>query len=103
VGFILLEYLCECGARIESLEDRSDPARVITHLGCGGAVAERTIPAVKSLTRWGSVSRGASDPPPPNVMDTRPLADGMPISQFREKRRKYHRDRRLAKIRSWVS
>jgi hypothetical protein len=101
MGYVLLEFRCRhCGARIESLEDRAQPAQTIAHAGCGG-LADRTISAVRSLTVWGSVSRGArEEPPSPGCLDTRPLADGMPLREWRAKQRAYRRDQRRAWVKS---
>lgn len=97
MSFVLLEYACRlCGARHESLEARSAPAKTIPHPPCGcAAVADRVVSAPKVKTCWASaVTTAKSEPRPgPAAMDTRPLAEGMPPSQWRKKRSEMWRDR----------
>lgn len=54
-----------------------------------GAASERTLSTnlVTTVCPYSFV-RGKSDPPPnPMVMDTRPLAEGMPLKEWRKKNR----------------
>lgn len=101
MSWIMLEYQCSCGDRVESLERRSDPSSSIDH-GCG-EMAVRCLSAVRGSVKLGEVTRGRSEPPPPEVLDTRPLADGMPLAEFRARRRKYHADRRYSQIKQELS
>lgn len=85
MSFILLEYRCpECGASIESLETRAAPAATVPHCG---ASAARIISAVSGRLKRGEVTTGKNGDPPPGVIDTRPLADGMSVHEFRAKHR----------------
>lgn len=103
MSYILLEYECRaCGERIESLESRAAPSRIVPHAPCN-AVAVRVISAPKIATQWATVTRGKSDPPPPGALDTRALADGMKRSEWRAQRSKWHQDRRRAQVRNMVS
>lgn len=53
------------------------------------------------LVRRGEVVQGKVDAHPGDhyVMDTRPLADGMPLKEFKERRAKVHRDIVLKQMR----
>lgn len=97
MSYIMIEYLCEvCGDRFESLEDRGAPAASLPHCG---KEASRVISAVTGSVKLGSVTQGKNEAPPPNVIDTRPLADGEPLSKWKAKRAKQTRDMRIAEIR----
>lgn len=97
----MLEYACDrCGARTESLELRSSPAATKPCPKCKRGRAGRAVSAPLVKIPIVSVSRGKSDPPPgPLTMDTRPLADGMPLKEWRKKRSAIRRDRRRAQNR----
>lgn len=100
MSFILLEYQCTaCGASLESLEKRSAPAQTIAHPPCD-AEAERVISAVAGRLKRGEVTRGASAPRPANVMDTRPLAEGMPLKEFRRQRAAKRAKERYSRIKA---
>ncbi len=96
------DYWCDdCRWRGESLEEM--PVR--PHVACGscGAPAEAVIGAPKPMTVWGVVQRGKSDEKPPGAMDTSPLADGMPLHEWKARRKKQRDDERRARIRKMVS
>ena len=94
MSWLLLEYRCDCGVTIESLERRGEEPPTLPCRVCGGT-ADRAISAVRSKTVWGAaVSTGKSDPPPPGVMDTRGLAEGMSYAEFRQRRRQDRIERR---------
>ena len=100
--WFLCEFLCEsCGQVHESLEKRSAIPGAID-CPCGSK-AERCISAPKVKTPLITVATGKSDPPPPHVLDTRPLAEGQSYSKFKAERRKYHRDRTYAKVKQLVA
>lgn len=86
MSYILLEYQCTCGARLESLESRSAPSRSLLHPSCGGR-AERCISAVRGRVKLGEVTQGKSDPPPPWVRSTAAIGDGQSISAWRQEHR----------------
>ena len=94
------DYRCTtCGCATESFEDRSAPP---DHVPCANpscdAGAERIFSAAKIGTNWsGDVVRGKSDERPHGgVLDTRALADGMPLQEWKAKRREYWRNKDLA-------
>jgi hypothetical protein len=81
-SFILLEYLCPtCGQRIESLETRAAPSTQIPHCD---TLAPRVPSAVHGRVKAGEVVSGTSDERPPGVLNTEPLADGQPYSEWRK-------------------
>ena len=89
MSYIIVEFSCApCGRRFESLENRPPPDAAPCP-SCGES-SERVISAPKHKTVWASaVTTAKSDPPPsPYYMDTRPLAEGMPLAEWKEKRRK---------------
>jgi hypothetical protein len=92
VSFILLEYDCPRCGRFEELISRSaaESARRRPHSPCG-SVAERVISAVRCMTKYGTVTRGKSDPPPPHAMNTQAIADGMTTSEWRQRRKAQRR------------
>lgn len=52
-------------------------------------------PRIKSMSVAASVSRGpVAKPDSPMYLDTRELGEGMPASEWREKRRKLYQERR---------
>lgn len=101
MSWIMLEYGCpSCGLRFESLEPRCEQPG---ELECEcGATAPRVMSAPLGRMKLGEVTRGKSDPPPPHVMDTRPLADGMPLKEFKRQRREQAVKKRWAQIKSEV-
>ena len=50
-----------------------------------------------------SVHRGKDDPRPPGMLDTRPLADGMPVAEWRAKEAKRDVDQRRSANRKRVA
>jgi hypothetical protein len=101
MAFVLHDFECAtCGERFESLENRPAPARVL-HVACG-ELAERIMsaphPKVVSVAPT-PVSRGRSDPPPgPRACDTRPLADGASMHEWKAKRREVWREHRYQQV-----
>lgn len=101
MGWLLCDYRCEpCGVTWESLENRPAPARVL-HVACGKE-ADRLIGApmpVVASAKPTPVSRGKSDPPPSHrSVDTRAIADGVPVTQWRKKRREMWAAERYAQV-----
>lgn len=87
MSYILLDYKCTaCGVLTESLESRTAPAPVITHTPCG-ADAVRIISPVTGRVKRGEVTTGKNGPPPAHALDTRPLAEGMSLTEFRTRNR----------------
>ena len=101
MSFVLVEFRCEpCGEQWESLEERPAPARVL-HVACGKD-AERIISAVKAVVASAKptpVTRGKSDPLPSHrSVDTRALADGMQLHEWRAKRRSMWRNEKFKQV-----
>lgn len=91
--YIVREYECpDCGAFAMTVE-RPSP-EVYACPGCG---KESTMiaSAVAGRVKLGEVSRGGvAEAPSPYALDTRPLAEGMPLSEFKQKRAKLWREKR---------
>jgi hypothetical protein len=96
-SWIMLEYLCQYGTRVESLEDRAAPSAAVRCRCCGG-LAERTMSAPAVKVPLVSVRQaGREDPkPPPGTISTRDIGDGKPVHQWRAdrsaRRRRERRD-----------
>jgi hypothetical protein len=83
VSYLLLDYACPAGHRLESLESR--PAPDSKPCPCG-AVAERQMSAPAIRLPLVSVDHGSVERPP-WAMDTRSLAEGESLDSWRKKRR----------------
>lgn len=93
MSWIAIEYWCpSCRCRFDSLESRSDIPSRKPHRVCG-TPSDRAISAPLPKVQLATVTRGKSDPPPANVIDTRPLADGMPVKEWRRQYRAKRRRR----------
>ena len=106
MGLIVVDYRCEpCGVSWESIEERPAPARVL-HVACGKK-AERIMSAAKARVVTvppTPVSRGKSDPPPSHrSVDTRPIADGTKLKDWRASRREMWRAERRAQVKRELS
>lgn len=99
---ILAEYACPRHGVFEELVERPSP----DYMPCPECndVSPWTItvaPAFKP--QYGAVHTGkVDDAPSPHAVDTRAIADGMPVTEWRELRAKKRRERRLAEIRSKI-
>lgn len=90
MSWLMLEYVCPwCGARFESLEPRANPATSLPH--CGGK-AKRAVSAVKFKPHYGAVTTGKNDAPPQHALDTRPMADGVNMYEWRKASRAKRRE-----------
>lgn len=101
MGWILVDYECEpCGVRWESLEDRPAPVRVL-HVACG-KMADRLIGAPKPRVATvlpTPVQRGRyEDRPGPRAVDTRAIADGASVSEWKAQRRKVWQEHRYQQV-----
>lgn len=85
----MLEYACrKCGSRSESLEPRSAPSKSLRNPPCGcDSSADRVVSAVAFKQKYGEVSRGKNEAPPQHALDSRPVADGMNIGEWRKRYR----------------
>lgn len=81
MSYILLEYQCTCGARLESMETRSAPSQSLLHPSCGGR-AERCLSAVRGKVKV-SATTGKTDTPPPGCISTREIGEGMSHNEWR--------------------
>jgi hypothetical protein len=104
MSLILVEYVCDgCAERYESLEERPAPSRVLHACGCS---AERVLSAPKPkivTVRPTPVSRGRyEERPGPRAMDTRALADGASMDEFKAKRRKVWQEQRYQQVKREV-
>lgn len=84
--YFLADYRCDrCGEVFESLEPRSSAPPHPSH-PCGG-VGERVLSAVLVRQKLGEVTRGKNGPPPEHALDTRPMAEGVPMHEWRQESR----------------
>ncbi len=91
------EYACDAHGPFELVVDLATSRDARPCPTCG-APSERTLTSNIATHINVGVFRGKSDPPPPNAMDTRPLAEGkVSLKEFRAQRRAKHRDDRRAK------
>lgn len=80
--YILLDYHCpECGSVAEALQPRPAPDGVPC-TACPGT-AKRALSPVRGRIAV-TASRGKVAPRPPNGIDTQPLADGMPMAEWKQ-------------------
>lgn len=95
MSYLMVEFACQCGRRLESLELRAAPAKR-KRCDCG-AWAKRAISAVKSKTVWASaVSMGKSDPTPPLALDW--CSNSRSPAEQLAAQRKRRRDKRLHRV-----
>ena len=98
-GLVLADYLCPKHGRFEALQARSetDSAPCPT---CGASSPWAPTPVAGRVKR-GEVVQGKFEPPPNELaLDTRALADGMPLSEWRAKRKRINRDHTRKVVRS---
>ena len=92
--WICFEYLCVSGHRTSSLEERNAVRSAIPCPvdGCD-LEASKALSAPRLKFARGVVSRGRNyeDDRPPNIPDTRELAEGMPYDEWRKKTEDKHR------------
>lgn len=116
-GPMIAEYICESHGRIERTVDREangDPPERVQcgeYLDTGGVIEARygivpycdrwcelaisaVAPKVLSVPVTATVRGGDMKERPPGMLDTRPLADGMPMSEWRKVQKKHQEERR---------
>lgn len=93
---IAVEYMCTaCGGTFGLTVPRPAPESVPCVV-CDGAT-QLVVSAPMTRVKSGEVIRGGSDERPPWALDTRPLADGMPVHEWRAQQTKKARaDERAA-------
>lgn len=98
MSWIVRDYKCSsCGNVAEQMVRRAEP-ELVEPCACGGIVLP-VLSAVRGKVKICSFNRGKSDKPPPGAMDTRALADGQPLDEWRAERRKVHQAARRKQIR----
>lgn len=92
---ILVDYECKvCARRFESLERRPAPREVTCEdPSCAGRAARAFSAPNIRIPCFSGVTRGKNDqPPPPNALDTRALAEGSSREEWRKPRKKRRLD-----------
>lgn len=93
---VMYDYQCPDHGVFDRLMDRREDTTT-AECDCGHQ-SPRVLSPNRGKVRMGEVTRGKSDPLPSQVMDTRPLADGMPLAEFKKMRADKHRIERHAQI-----
>lgn len=94
---ILQDWMCEEHGVFEALADNAE-VEAVPCPKCGRASAWAPSP-VCGRAKIAELVRGGSDERPPFVLDTSELGDGMPMAEWREKRRKVREEERRARVR----
>lgn len=95
MSLIVLEYLCEEDGRFDSIEERANQPPALPCPRCS-ALCPKVLSAPKFKPDYGAMHRGKSDGPPSKIaMDTRAIADGQSVSEWKAERKKLWRDRRV--------
>ena len=82
-GFVIHDFQCPDHGIFEDMVPRS---YVVSPCPVCGVDCDWVLSAVRVSVKISEpVSRGKSDPHGPNMLDTRPLADGMPVAEWRKK------------------
>jgi hypothetical protein len=95
---ILADFCCPVHGPFEALTDAAAemapcPSTVGTFLEACGALSPWMPSPIRGRVKLGEVSRGKSDPKPgPTALDYSELAEGMPMAEFRAKRKRLWRD-----------
>ena len=100
-GHLLCEYLCPTHGRFDCLVIRLDGGDPPASSQCEkcGAESMHVTSAVLGRVKRGEVKRGKSDERPPGYLNTEPLADGMPQSEWNQQIDKQEFDERRRKTR----
>ena len=93
---IIVEFLCPTHDRFEALLSR--PAPDATPCPECGVSSPWTPSAPRFHIPVGVVVTGGSQERPPNALDTRAIADGMPATEWHKRERKKDRDATWSKI-----
>lgn len=105
---ITVEYLCPVHGRwTETLpRDRVPDAIKCTKWSPDAGTCRELAPLVISSTatklQYGAVQTGQSDERPPGALDTRPIADGIPVEKWRKMTHAKIYKERFAKIRKEI-
>ncbi len=93
----ILEFLCDDCGRFESLEPRATAPDALSCPDCGSLsqwVVSAPQPKVLSVPCTATVRGGDMKDRPRGMLDTRALADGMPLKEWKAKERKVTQERR---------
>lgn len=103
MSYIVREYDCPGHGLFEMLVRRSEDPPTEPCPECG-APCPVVISAPLFRPQRGAVARGGiAEKPFPHALDTEPLADGMPLAEWKAKRRALHVDQRRAAIKKAIS
>lgn len=90
--YTVREYECpDCGQFAETVETPHPDSRPCPLCGLPSPLV---VSAVAGRVKLGEVTRGKVAEGPEHYLDTRPLAEGMPLKEFKERRKKVWRERR---------
>ena len=106
MALIAADYLCPEHGRFDSLEVRGEGGLAPAERPCEicGAPSSRAMSAPLFKPQRGAVSQGKEAPrDSPLIMDTKPLADGMPYHEWKAKRDKLFEDKRYEQIKRQLS
>lgn len=101
MSWVMLEFRCGvCGQVFEELVARKAGEYTAPHCD---AEAPSVLSAPRVATSYKvSVERGSTAPPPPNVVDTRPLAEGQSLREWKANRAKKRAKERYAWVKKAV-
>lgn len=93
--WIIIDYDCASCGKQEELVNRKDRYKAMTCNSCGEQSQPVTTYAVNCKVKLGEVVRGGNscNERPPNCLDTRPLAEGVPYDTWAK-----NESARLAKV-----
>lgn len=93
MSYIALDFTCPTHGEFDRIVDRSTRKDNQDCSICGAPSAPVECYAVRGKVKIAEMMRGKSDPRPPNVLDTTPLAEGVPYETWAE-----NESARLAKV-----
>lgn len=106
MSLIVAEYVCPVHGRFEETLERDTNGDAPDSIPCGAVDGEAICPLeapwtisapktkVWSVTPTAAVRGGDMKDRPPGMLDTRPLAEGMPMSEWKKKQTHARRVRR---------
>lgn len=104
-GLIAADYLCPEHGRFDSLEERDATGLPPAERPCVvcGAPSSKVFPLASYKPQRGAVKQGKEEPRDSKlIMDTRPLADGMPYDEWKAGRDKMFEDIRYRKNKEFL-
>ncbi len=85
MSWIALDFACSKHGHFDQIVSRHERHEHRDCPNCGALSPPVECYAVRGKVRVGEMMRGKSDPRPPNVLDTTPLAEGVPYQEWHEK------------------